>query len=92
MLSSRPQEITFQGEYRHLTKTPGITVLKSRSALQENVGRQVRVPVTVAGKAKKAALQQTPFHPKTLRELPLFSDVLCDPRKFYRAAENPEGS
>jgi hypothetical protein len=44
-------------------------MLKSRNALQENVGQHVHVPGTVAGKTKKAALQHTPFHPNTLREL-----------------------
>jgi hypothetical protein len=47
-------------------------MMKSRNTLQENVGRHV--PVTVDGKAKKAALQQTPFHPNTLRELLFFQD------------------
>ncbi|KAG1812208.1 uncharacterized protein BJ212DRAFT_1276998 [Suillus subaureus] len=66
MISSRPTGITFEGDYHHFTKTPGNRVLKSRSALQENVGRHV--PVTVDGKAKKAAaLQQTPFHLNTLQ-------------------------
>ncbi|OAX40922.1 hypothetical protein K503DRAFT_736667 [Rhizopogon vinicolor AM-OR11-026] len=67
MLSSRPLGITFDGDYRNLTKTPGRTMLKSRNALQENVGQHVHVPGTVAGKAKKAALQHTPFHPNTLQ-------------------------
>lgn len=76
MLSSRPLGITFDGEYRNLAKTPGRTMLKSRGALQENVGHHVHVPGTVAGKVKKAALQHTPFHPNTLRELLLFA-ILC---------------
>ncbi|KAG1871311.1 hypothetical protein DFJ58DRAFT_763289 [Suillus subalutaceus] len=65
MISSRPIGIAFEGDYRNLTKTPGNRMLKSRSALQENVGRHV--PVTVDGKAKKAALSQTPFHLNTLQ-------------------------
>lgn len=76
MISSRPIGIAFEGDYRHLTKTPGNRMLKSRGALQENVGRHV--PVTVDGKAKKAALQQAPFYPNTLRELFFFQDyVTC---------------
>ncbi|KAG0707058.1 hypothetical protein DFH29DRAFT_770669, partial [Suillus ampliporus] len=72
MLSSRPIGIAFEGDYRQLTKTPGHRMLKSRSALQENVGRHV--PVTVDGKAKKAALQQTPFHPNTLQSQKILKD------------------
>ncbi|KAG2154468.1 uncharacterized protein EDB93DRAFT_1048800, partial [Suillus bovinus] len=65
MISSRPTGIAFDGDYRHLTKTPGNRMLKSRSALQENVGRHV--PLTVDGKAKKVALQKAPFCPNTLQ-------------------------
>jgi hypothetical protein len=72
MISSRPIGITFEGDYHHLAKTPGNRMMKPRNTLQENVGRHV--PVTVDGKAKKAALQQTPFHPNTLRELLFFQD------------------
>ncbi|KAG1739295.1 hypothetical protein EDB19DRAFT_1908932 [Suillus lakei] len=72
MLGSRPVGITFEGDYHHLTKTPGNRMLKSRSALQENVGRHV--PVTVDGKAKKAALQQTPFHPNALQPQKILKD------------------
>lgn len=46
--------------------------MKSRNTLQENVGRHV--PVTVDGKAKKAALQQTPFHPNTLQSQKILKD------------------
>ncbi|KAG1751312.1 uncharacterized protein EDB91DRAFT_1195882 [Suillus paluster] len=72
MLSSRPIGIAFEGDYRHLPKTPGHRMLKSRSALQENVGRHV--PVTVDGKGKKAALQQTPFHLNTLQSQKILKD------------------
>ncbi|KAG2127494.1 hypothetical protein DEU56DRAFT_891492 [Suillus clintonianus] len=74
MLSSRPIGIAFEGDYRQLTKTPGNRMLKSRSALQENVGRYV--PVTVDGKAtaKKAALQQTSLHPNTLQPQKILKD------------------
>ncbi|KAG2341076.1 hypothetical protein BDR05DRAFT_936817 [Suillus weaverae] len=72
MITSRPIGIAFEDDYRHLPKTPGNRMLKSRSALQENVGRHV--PVTVDAKAKKAALQQTPFHPNALQPQKILKD------------------
>ncbi|KAG2052015.1 hypothetical protein BDR06DRAFT_888646 [Suillus hirtellus] len=79
MISSRPIGIAFEGDYRHLTKTPGNRMLKSRGALQENVGRHV--PVTVDGKAKKTALQQAPFYPNTLQ-----------PQKILKGHDGPTKS
>jgi hypothetical protein len=80
MLTSRPLGMRFDGDYQNLTKT-GRTILKSRSVLQENVGHYVHVPGTVAGKAKKAAIQHTPFHLNSLRELVLM--INCAMRSYH---------
>ncbi|KAJ8586117.1 hypothetical protein M405DRAFT_795972 [Rhizopogon salebrosus TDB-379] len=74
MFSSRPLGITSDGDYRNMTKTPGRHMLKSRSALQENAGHHIHVPSTVVGKAKKPALQHTPFHLNTSQPQKIWKD------------------
>ncbi|KIJ68020.1 hypothetical protein HYDPIDRAFT_25469 [Hydnomerulius pinastri MD-312] len=71
MLSARPAGLTFDADRRNLTKTPGRTLVKSRSTLQENALRNV--PMTVIGKGKKT-MQSTSLQLKTLQTDRVFQD------------------